>query len=180
MNGHKFRHEVAESMREIVFGLEDSLVSTLGAVTGIAAGTGSTSVVILSGLVLVGVEALSMSAGSYLSSKSAMEAGAEVLKEEGVREKQTIETHPVRSAIVMAVFYLLGGLVPLIPYFYLTTDLAYGPSILLTGTCLFGVGAWSAHFSKKSPWRGGWQMVAISLGAAMLGFVIGRAVSAYY
>ena len=41
------------SIREIVFGMEDSLVSTLGAITGIAAGTGSTYVVILSGIVLI-------------------------------------------------------------------------------------------------------------------------------
>ncbi|PIQ67336.1 hypothetical protein COY25_03345 [Candidatus Uhrbacteria bacterium CG_4_10_14_0_2_um_filter_41_7] len=61
------------SIREIVFGMEDSLVSTLGAITGIAAGTGSTYVVILSGIVLIFVEAVSMTAGSYLSSKSAHE-----------------------------------------------------------------------------------------------------------
>lgn len=61
------------SIREIVFGMEDSLVSTLGAITGIAAGTGSKFMVILSGIVLIFVEAVSMTAGSYLSSKSAHE-----------------------------------------------------------------------------------------------------------
>jgi predicted membrane protein (TIGR00267 family) len=166
-------------MREIVFGLEDSFVSTLGAVTGIAAGTGDSYVVILSGLVLVSVEALSMSAGSYLSNKSALEAETEVLKEEGKIPQTAIVAHPLRSGVVMGVFYLLGGIVPVAPYFFLPIDLAYGPSILLTGLCLFGLGAWSSSFSKRSPWRGGGQMVAISLGAAMLGFVIGRAVSTF-
>jgi predicted membrane protein (TIGR00267 family) len=180
MNGNKFRHEVAESMREIVFGLEDSLVSTLGAVTGIAAGAGSTFVVILSGLVLISVEALSMAAGSYLSSKSAAEAEEEVLKEEGKTERKILKSHPIRSGVVMGVFYLLGGIVPIAPYFWLPVDLAYGPSILAAALCLFGLGAWSAHFAKRSPWKGGGQMVAISLSAAMLGFIIGRAVNAYF
>ncbi|PIR47436.1 hypothetical protein COV06_03185 [Candidatus Uhrbacteria bacterium CG10_big_fil_rev_8_21_14_0_10_50_16] len=57
-------------VEEVVFGVEDSLVSTLGAITGIAAGTQSTYIVILSGIVLLFAEATSMTAGSYLSSKS--------------------------------------------------------------------------------------------------------------
>ena len=57
-------------VEEVVFGVEDSLVSTLGALTGIAIGTQSTYVVVLSGIVLIFAEATSMTAGSYLSSKS--------------------------------------------------------------------------------------------------------------
>lgn len=75
------RDFIGGAVREVVFGLEDSLVSTLGAVSGIAVGSGDRYVVILSGLVLVAVEAVSMAAGSFLSSKSA----AEVAKE---RERQ--------------------------------------------------------------------------------------------
>lgn len=165
-------------MREIVFGLEDSFVSTLGAVTGIAAGVQDTHIVILSGLVIVSVEAVSMSAGSYLSNKSATEAEQEVLHEEGKTRSAAIHTHLIRSAVVMGIFYTIGGLVPLAPYFFLPIDFAYGPSIFFTALCLFALGAWSASFSKKSAWRGGAQMAAISLAAAVLGFVIGRAVDA--
>lgn len=59
------------NVREVVFGLEDSLVSTLGTITGVAVGTHDVFVVLLTGVVLVFVEAVSMAAGSYLSSKSA-------------------------------------------------------------------------------------------------------------
>lgn len=59
------------TVREVVFGLEDSLVSTLGTITGVAVGTHDVFVVLLTGVVLVFVEAISMAAGSYLSSKSA-------------------------------------------------------------------------------------------------------------
>jgi VIT1/CCC1 family predicted Fe2+/Mn2+ transporter len=65
---------VSHYLREIVFGLEDSIVSTLGAVSGVAVGSGAGETVIMAGLVIVAVEALSMSAGSYLSSKAATEA----------------------------------------------------------------------------------------------------------
>lgn len=65
------RQKLVDSIREVVFGMEDALVSTLGALTGIAIGSQDGYIVILSGIVLIFVEALSMSAGSYLSSKSA-------------------------------------------------------------------------------------------------------------
>ena len=38
-DGTSFRAKMFHSLREIVFGLEDGVVSTLGAGTGIAAGT---------------------------------------------------------------------------------------------------------------------------------------------
>ncbi|MFH1766930.1 MAG: VIT1/CCC1 transporter family protein [Patescibacteria group bacterium] len=85
MSGGKLRMKVEGSIREIVFGTEDSLVSTLGAITGIAAGTGDTFVVILSGIVLIFVESVSMSAGSYLSSKSAHEVFKSRLRQESSR-----------------------------------------------------------------------------------------------
>jgi vacuolar iron transporter family protein len=70
MQGGTLREKLSGSVREVVFGLEDSLVSTLGAVSGVAVGSGEADVVILTGVVLVFVEAVSMAAGSYLSSKS--------------------------------------------------------------------------------------------------------------
>lgn len=79
---------LAGAAREIVFGLEDSLVSTLGATAGVAVGSGDRYVVILAGLVLVVVEAISMAAGSYLSTKSAEEIGKERARQDASRMLQ--------------------------------------------------------------------------------------------
>ena len=73
------------NVREVVFGLEDSLVSTLGTVSGIAVGSGDTYTVVLSGVVLVFVEAVSMAAGSYLSSKSASQLYDERARQDAIR-----------------------------------------------------------------------------------------------
>ncbi len=167
---------VVSNIREIVFGLEDSLVSTLGALTGIAAGTQNAYIVILSGLVIVVVEALSMSAGSYLSSKSADEAEDALLAEEGGRpDKFRVELrkHPIRAGVVMGVFYILGGCVPLAPYFLMSLQDALPVSVVLTAVTLFGLGAWSAQFTKRSPGRSGVEMMIVSLTAAFLGYVVG-------
>lgn len=79
------RKQATGNIREIVFGLEDSLVSTLGTVSGIAVGSGQAHVVLLAGMVLVVVEAVSMAAGSYLSSKSSTELYNERVKQDGSR-----------------------------------------------------------------------------------------------
>ncbi len=73
------------NVRDVVFGLEDSLVSTLGTVTGVAVGTNDSFYVVLTGVVLVFVEAISMTAGSYLSSKSAKELYDERAKQDHSR-----------------------------------------------------------------------------------------------
>ncbi|PIZ96643.1 MAG: hypothetical protein COX80_00795 [Candidatus Magasanikbacteria bacterium CG_4_10_14_0_2_um_filter_33_14] len=69
-------------LREIVFGLEDGMVSTLGAVTGIATATNSQFTTLLSGFVVVSVESISMAVGSYLSNKSEKDTDDRKLHEE--------------------------------------------------------------------------------------------------
>ncbi len=179
MDGQRWRYTISGSIREIVFGLEDSLVSTLGAVTGIAAGAQSTYIVILSGLVLIAVEATSMAAGSYLSSKSAALAEAELTRAEGARGTG-VRTGALRAAGVMGIFYLFGGFVPVLPYFFLPVNIALFPSVALTAAVLFLVGVWSAAFARRSRLKGGIEMVTVSLGAAFIGYLIGRAVSAVF
>ncbi len=88
--GNKMNGSVRTRLRDAVFGAQDGLVSTLGTVTGIAAGTQNPKIVVLSGLVVVAVESLSMAAGSYLSSKSQREYMERLLLE----ETEAIATDP--------------------------------------------------------------------------------------
>lgn len=167
---------ITTSMRELIFGLEDSLVSTLGTITGIAIGTKSTYIVILSGLVLLAAESTSMAAGSYLSNRSANEAEDKLNKSSTKRTRQ----YPIRGSAVMLVSYLLGGLVPLSPYFFLLPKQAIPLSILMTIITLFFVGYWSAFYTGRSHIKSGLEMMIVSLSAAMIGYGIGYWVSAVY
>lgn len=168
------RRQVSESIREIVFGLEDGLVSTLGAVIGIAAGTESRSIVILSGLVLIAVESTSMSAGSYLSSKA---AGASAQARSG---RPVSAVHPIRAGAIMGVFYFFGGVIPVLPYFFFPVQGAWLPAVICTAATLFCIGVWSARHTKRGRLRSGVEMVAISLAAAAIGYGIGTAARQYF
>lgn len=79
---HHQESKFSEGIREIVFGAEDGMVSTLGALTGIAIGTSSQFTVLLAGLVIVAVESTGMSVGSFLSNKSVREVNKRKLAEE--------------------------------------------------------------------------------------------------
>lgn len=103
-----FKGKALHSLREVVFGIEDGIVSTLGALTGIAIGTNSTYVVILSGFVIIFVESLSMAAGTFLSSKSEREMHEHMLRE----EEQEIEEQPEVERQELVDFYTTRGFAP--------------------------------------------------------------------
>lgn len=69
-------------VREIVFGVEDGMVSTLGAMTGIAVGSGDKYTVLLAGIVIVAVESISMGIGSFISNKSSIEVTDKIIEDE--------------------------------------------------------------------------------------------------
>lgn len=95
----------ASLIREVIFGLEDGMVSTMGAVTGIAAGTANHFVVVLSGLVIIAVESISMAVGSYLSSKSEKEIEERKLTE----ERFELKTYPQEEKEELVEMYVTDG-----------------------------------------------------------------------
>ena len=161
-------------LQEIVFGFEDSFVSTVGAVTGMAVGSGSREIVVLAGLVIVFVEATSMAAGSYLSDR----ALHDVEQAEGLLGRKREGGHrPVVAGGIMGLSYLIAGSVPLAPYLFLPISVAVPVSILFTLLMLFLVGAWQTVFTKR-PWhKSGGEMLLVGGAAIVLGFVIGRVAS---
>lgn len=79
-----------------------------------------------------------------------------------------------RSAVIVTVATLVGHLVPLIPFMVANRTPAIVAAIALSAMTLFAVGVYSAK-TLVGDWRkSGLQMVAIGLGAAALGFFIGR------
>lgn len=87
---HHQKSPIAKVLKEVVFGMEDGMVSTLGSITGIAVGSGNQSTVLLAGSVIIAVESISMGIGSYLSNKS-----DEEMKERKIdEEKKELAMYP--------------------------------------------------------------------------------------
>ena len=79
-----------------------------------------------------------------------------------------------RSAVVITIATLIGHLIPLLPFVWAPRSAALIIAIVLSALVLFGVGAYQA-LTLVGDWRRkGLQMVVIGLGAAAVGFLIGR------
>jgi len=151
-------------IRNFVFGVEDSLVSTVGLLSGIAVAGIMPETIVLAGVVLIAVEAFSMGAGSLLSEHSAQQIALQ--KEVPIRGS-------FKSALIMFLSYLLAGFIPLAPYLFLEVSYAFWTSIGVSLFALLILGALSGKIAGIRPLRPALQMLFIGGAAIGLGVLVG-------
>jgi vacuolar iron transporter family protein len=152
-----------EYIRTIIFGVEDSLVSTTGLIAGLGVGTNNKSVVIVGGVVAIAVEAISMGAGEYLSDDSIEQAN----KHAAGRGRA------LKDGFIMLVSYFFAGLIPLLPviFFAYPTSLYFSVAFALCG--LFILGYVKSKVLKTNPWRGAFKVAVVGGIATALGIIVG-------
>lgn len=148
------------SLRSLIFGIEDSLVSTSGVIVGVSAGSHNPKVVLLAGFVAVAVEAVSMAAGNYLSERAVVQA-------EGKRDNTT------NSAVIMFFSYALSGLALLLPLIFLPYPLAVQVAVAMALAGLFLLGYLKGKLVGVTPSRSGLEMLVIGGTAALIGMTAG-------
>ncbi len=152
-------------IRNFTFGVEDSLVSTVGLLAGIALAGVESKTIVITGLVLIFVEAFSMGIGSLLSEQSVEEYEA---------NREVSLSKPAVAAVVMLVSYVLSGLIPLAPYVFSTHITAVYWSIGLTLLALLLLGAFNAHLFRVRLWRDSLLTLAMGGLAILVGIVVGQ------
>jgi len=231
---YKDHHKVSEfalQLREIVFGSEDGMVSTLGAITGIAAGSGDQFVVLLSGSVIIAVESISMGIGSYISNKTEKDTLSRKIVEEKhelskfpEEEKEELKNiymkdgwpeniakimsdtasndkhlmlkemachelnipanssdrEPIKNGIFMFFSYVVGGFIPLFPYFLFSLNYAIIISIAITTLGLFLLGVATTMYSKRKWWKAGLELLTLAGIASVTGFIVGQLVNKFW
>lgn len=93
------------AMRELIFGVNDGLVSTLSLVSGVAGANPGRGVVLLAGIAGLLAGAISMAAGAYISTKSQKE----VHEAEITRESEELELEPEEEKEELRILYQLKG-----------------------------------------------------------------------
>ncbi len=227
------KREIVESrsrVREFVFGIQDGLMTTVGLLAGVQGATENNLVVIITGLTSMFAGAISMAAGSYLSSSAekeifdkelrdagemaeeepylAAEGLLQALSREGLGKEQSYRivkllaqeqtvfrttfqekvfglgaaelNRPVQAALVMGVSFVIGAVIPLVPYLLLSGAKALDLSVVLAGVTLFSVGVFKGYLTAKSLFSSGVQFFAIAVGAALLGYLIGLGVQQFF
>ncbi|HET7644653.1 MAG TPA: VIT1/CCC1 transporter family protein [Nitrososphaeraceae archaeon] len=86
--------------------------------------------------------------------------------------------NPLKGAFVMFGAFLLGGILPILPYFAVKTGIissitAIGIAIAISVLSSFIVGALKARMAKKNLIKGGIEMAGLGTGIALVGYGIG-------
>jgi vacuolar iron transporter family protein len=151
-------------IRNLIFGVEDSLVSTVGLLSGIAVAGVSQHTLVLTGFVLIFVEAFSMGIGSFLSESTAAEADHQSLK------------GPEEGGLIMFVSYIIAGLIPLLPYLVMYSPITMWISISASMLALLALGLAAGRLLNISVWRNAWRTFLLGGLAIVVGMVIGQLV----
>ena len=85
---------------------------------------------------------------------------------------------PIKGAIVMFISFLIGGILPIIPYFMVKLGLFPNFVALLIAISIslissFLIGAIKGKLAKKSWVKGGLEMSLLGTGIALVGYGIG-------
>jgi len=164
MNKKTKKQLYALYVRNFIFGVEDSLVSTVGLLSGVATAGAGKGIIILAGVVLIFVEAFSMGAGSLLSEHSVREY---------LDRKKSNKKIEIKAGIIMFFSYLLTGLIPLFPYLIWAPKQALIASIVLSLVSLMILGYISAKMLKIGVIHKILEMAIIGGIAILIGVIIG-------
>lgn len=156
-------------LRNFIFGVEDSLVSTVGLLSGVAIAGMEREAIFVTGVVLIFVEAVSMAAGSFLSESTA---------EEMQTGSDQVSKKSYLASLVMLVSYFVSGFVPLIPYILLPVGVAFWTSIGVSLVALFLLGVAGASLTKTRLMANALRMLFVGGLAIAVGALVGRFIGA--
>jgi predicted membrane protein (TIGR00267 family) len=166
-----------ESIREVVFGVEDGVVQNMALIAGMVGAGLANSVIVLAGSINAIAGVLSMSMGTYLSSQAERDALLADDSANGDRLRS-----PIRDAFVMAAAYAFGALVPLLPFTLplVGRGAAIAVAIGLTAVTLFALGVLKANVSRQPTLRSGIQLLVLASLAGVAGYLLGVAAQAIF
>lgn len=162
------RQKNAIYVRNVIFGVEDSLVSTVGFLSGLASVAMPEKTMLLAAFVYIFVEGFSMAVGSFLSEESTRE----------YEQGSSVAVLPsVLGAVAMLVSSIVAGFIPVLPYLLLDGASAIGASIAASLTMLGVLGYLHARLSKLPALPRIARMVLVGGAAIVIGVVVGHAFS---
>jgi VIT1/CCC1 family predicted Fe2+/Mn2+ transporter len=214
-------------IREVVFGVQDGLLTTLGLTTGVATATAGAAVahttILIAGLVGALAGMVSMGTGAYLAAgaehdlnrsaihkeRSELRAQPEaehaemvaILMARGVPANEaddlttTLARYPklweethiekelgissepestsIHDGLLMAGTFLIGAVLPILPYVLMTGLPAVIGSLALSAAGLLGVGLMKAKVVGQRMMVGGLQVLGVGTAAALAAYLLG-------
>jgi len=161
---HPWRDFASHYIRDIVYAANDGIITTFAVVAGVQGARLAPMVVLALGFANLAADGLSMGIGNYLGIKSerAVELGT------GFQEREE-SIHAARHAAVTWASFVVGGLVPLLPFLVpLSAGTASVASVVFSALGMFAVGAARTRVTGRPWWHSGLEMLIVG---ALAGFV---------
>ncbi|MBU0636415.1 rubrerythrin family protein [Candidatus Micrarchaeota archaeon] len=161
------KEEKLEYAGSVVLGLNDALVELSGALAGLTLALQNTTSIAVIGLITGVVAALSMASSGYLSSKE--------------DAKLRTGKNPFKSAVYTGIAYIITVLILVTPYFlFSNVFLALGVMLVLSILIILSYTFYISVAKNLSLKQRFLEMAAISLVVALIGFLVGWALSSAF
>ena len=164
---------IGQNIREVIFGVEDGAIGNLGLVVGMAQALAPNSLILLAGLATMIAQAISMSAGNYLSVKSEKEYFEVKRKDRNYGKEYSKRQNPLLSSVVMGISVIIGAAIPLSVFLFTESREGVIPAILITLLGLFVLGALKTKYTLRHWFRSGMEVLMVGCIAAGAGYVLG-------
>ncbi len=151
----------SSTIRDFVFGFGDGINTSLG----IAAGVGGAKAKGFTG------KDLEMVVNKVTSDKKVW---LDTMLTEELKLNPDVVGKPLKSALIMFVSFLAGGMLPIIPFFFGSGYSALAIAIGISVTASFIVGAIKSRMAETGIIKGGLEMAGLGTGVALIGFGIGN------
>ncbi len=145
--------------RNGVFGAEDSLVSTVGVLFGVSTAVQDKTTVLLTGIIVIAVEALSMGAGAFSTETSTQE----------IKDTAKPKEKPWIDGLIMFLSYFITGILVLSPYLFLDLSTGKIVSVAIAVIALFLLG-----YLPNKKLKSGLRTVMVAGLAIIVGYLIGQ------
>ena len=226
LEGARWRVASMGRIREVVFGGQDGLLSTMLLVTALAVGDLERTAVLIGGLAGALAGMISMATGAYLGAKAQRDLqkaeieqeakeldehpGEElaelvvIYQQEGLsyQEAQGVADHiasdkdlwlrtmvekelgispqltsnPIKDALVMGAAFIVGAIIPVIPFFFSKSGTAIGAAVGATLVALFVLGMGKGRIVQRSPVLQGLEILLVGAVAAAVGWGLGEGI----
>ncbi len=141
----------------LVHNIEEGLVLTVGLLSGCAIAGISSATIVLVGTIFVCTAAVSAAARNMLARQSEIEEGASLKP-------------LVTESIMMGLFYIVAGIVPLLPYMLMDVSGAFTSAIVCSFAFAFILGLWSGH-TGRAVWKSAYHMAYVAAAGAIIGAI---------
>ena len=170
------------NLRAAVMGVNDGLISNFSIVMGVAGGSGDPTIVTLAGIAGLLAGGFSMAAGEYISVSSQRDVYLHQTRGDGngggSDADMSLVGSPWGAAFSSFTAFIIGAIIPLVPYLANLGGLAFYLSAALSAAALLIVGGLIAVGSGRGVAWGAARMLLVGSLAAAVTYGAGRLVGA--